>query len=75
MAAPPKRWQLYTGVVLLGWAAGLQVHMWHIQRRPEFKEKFGGDANQHEPEPKPEPELKPKTQWTFRTRSGSSVWS
>ena len=49
--------------------------MWHIQSTPEFKEKFGGEANQRMPEPKPEAESKPKTQWTFRTRSGSSVWS
>ena len=69
MAAPSRRWQLYTGVVLLGWAAALQLHMWHIQRTPEFKQKFGLL------ELKPEPESKPKTQWTFRTRSGSSVWS
>lgn len=75
MAAPSRRWQLYTGVVLLGWAAALQLHMWHIQRTPEFKEKFGGEANQRPPEPKLEAESKPKTQWTFRTRSGSSVWS
>ena len=75
MAAPSRRWQLYTGVALLGWAAALQFHMWHIQQTPEFKEKFGGEANQQMPKPKPEPESKLKTQWTIRTRSGSSVWS
>ncbi|CAL8467518.1 g7056 [Coccomyxa elongata] len=40
MALPKADWRVYTGTGLLIWAGALQLHMWSIQKRPEYKEKF-----------------------------------
>ncbi len=69
MAGQPSRWRLFASVGLLAWAAGLQLHMWHIQRTPEFKEKFGGAGEQAAEQQAPKPQV------SVRLRSGSGVWS
>lgn len=49
------RTKLVFGGVLLLWAAGLQVHMWHMQKQPEFQTVFGPDTT--------EPKGSGSTQW------------
>ena len=43
----------------------MQLHMWSIRKRPEFKEKF---EKRTEAQGDPIGEEKSKTQWTVRTR-------
>ncbi|BDA42842.1 hypothetical protein COCOBI_03-7350 [Coccomyxa sp. Obi] len=65
MALPKADWRVYTGTGLLIWAAALQLHMWSIQKRPEYKEKFETCT---EAQSNPAEEEKSKTQWSIRTR-------
>ena len=43
----------------------MQLHMWSIQKRPEYKEKF---ETRTEAQSDPIKEEKSKTQWSIRTR-------
>ena len=42
-------WRVLGAGALVLWAVGLQVHMWHLQERPEFRRKFGGSKREEEP--------------------------
>ncbi|KAL3163160.1 hypothetical protein ABBQ32_009568 [Trebouxia sp. C0010 RCD-2024] len=40
MPIPKSSWKGYAAGAIVIWAVGLQVSMWSLQKKPEFKQKF-----------------------------------
>ncbi|DBA85258.1 TPA: hypothetical protein ACH3X2_005957 [Trebouxia sp. C0005] len=40
MSVSRPTWRVYASGAIILWAVGLQVSMWSLQKKPEFKQKF-----------------------------------